>query len=626
LTWRASLLAMVEELKRHHRVEIRVFHLFPPAASLEGVPEGLRALYAETDGVQLAWVDRADPEFDPAEPRWEDAPAPWDLPGSAPAARWAGVIWLPPAASLAEGRLDSWGAGILLEGDTATLGDGTAAPAADVVRHLMAWWGSVRHRVGPIAASTAHVPLDRVFAEAPENPVDVSLVVHVAEVRRVDAEDAMWAWVDRGLDPRQIAAIWADEGGASPTEVVELELEIDELPPSLFPAACAPALVGQLLGPWGYPERFTAAVDLSERPRWVVAFGAPALSALDDATAEDTEDTEITLAPVPMSRPSAFPDSAPDRPGFQFSVSVRHPGVALWPRVFPSPISLVKGRSWRPYPLSVIHELAASPDGALVAAIAESGDLRLWAVDDGSEVPLESQREPESFSELGFGRDGRLAVWDGNLVTRWEPDGSAAGFVHQPMASLEGFEASDRQFALWTERPVFLDLRGDHHGTIDCIDEDPVSRSALSPQGAHMAVGTEGGKICLYRLDDASRLWLVPTDLGEIRALAVAPWGTAIAAGGREAVVVFDKDGHELRRLPAHEGTVSALVWLVAGRFLASAGEDRMLRVWCARSGALLLEQTFPARIKSLVASAGWMAVATADRVELLTVSAATSA
>ncbi len=616
MTWRDALLGLVEALKRHPRVEIRVFHLFPPATSLDGVPSSLVGLYAETDGVQLAWVDSANPEFDPAEPQWEEAPAPWDLPGSPAAARWDGVIWLPPAAALREGHLDTWGGGVRLDGDVGELGDGTRALAGEIVRHLMRWFGSVRHRAGPVEPDAPPAGLDRLFDLV--GPIrDVALQVKVLDVRRVVTEDAMWAWMDRGLEPEHVGAVWANRSGAAPSEVVEVELEIDDFPASLFPSACAPELVAQLLGPWGYPERFAATVDLSERPCWVVAFGSHPSVGSDDATAEATSDTELHLVPVIESQ--AGPVEAWERPGFQFAVSLRHPGRRVWPRVSPSPLELIPGRNWRPYPAGLIHELAASPDGEQLAAIAESGELRLWAVSDGHEVALASQREPESFSELGFGPDGRLAVWDGNLVTRWDPDGAAAGFVHQPMAGLEGFEASDRQFALWTERPVFVDLRGDHHGTIDTIDDDPVSRSALSPEGDHLAVGTEGGKIAAYRLDDFERLWVVATDLGEIHALAVALGGAPIAAGGREAVVVLDVEGHELRRLPAHEGEVSALKWLAGGRFLASAGHDRILRVWCARSGALLIEQDFPAPIKDMVAANGWLAVATADRVELLT-------
>ncbi|MBA2320656.1 MAG: hypothetical protein H0V89_05810, partial [Deltaproteobacteria bacterium] len=335
-----------------------------------------------------------------------------------------------------------------------------------------------------------------------------------------------------------------------------------------------------------------------------------------DATEEATGDTEIVMMPAPSA--ASEEDAAPDRPGFQFAVAVRHPGVHGRPRVYPSPIALRPGRTWRPFPNGVIHQLAMSPDGELVAAIAESGELRLWSLADGSEVPLETQREPESFSEVGFGRDGRIAVWDGNLVTRWEPDGSAAGFVHQPMAGLEGFEASERQFCLWTDRPVFLDLRGDHHGTIDAIDDDPVSRSGLSPDGGTLAIGSEGGRICAYRLADFSRVWLTQTDLGEIRALAVSPKGRSTAAGGREAVVVLDAEGHEIRRLPAHDGSVSGLVWIGGDRFLVSAGQDRILRVWCGRSGALLIEEVFPAPIRSVVTSSRWLAVATADRIVLL--------
>jgi hypothetical protein len=623
LSWKDRLVALAGDLRDQPRVEVRAFHLFPPsedAERLAHLPPGLAALYGETNGVQLAWADRQDPAFDPAAERWEDAPAPWDA--ARETSGWTGAIWLPPL-ELRTRWLELSGDRIELDGFVAILADGRRVTPEEALEHLMRWWGSLRHRGERLAHGCERVAFERVLPSSP--PPTIALAVSVIEVRRSAAEDAVWSWVDRGLDADQITAAWAAPGAtaeeiAAPEEIVEVELEIAELLPSLRPAACTRGFVGQLLGPWGRPKRFTAAVDFSERPRWTIAFPAvtEGFDASDDTTAEVTDDTEMKPnldAPVAVLPTGDRAETHSG--GLQYAVSIRHPGVEWFPRVLPPPVALAPWWSNRVFRGGKVHGLAAAPDGSRVAAISESGELRLWRAEDGGDVALEKQREAESFSDVGFAPDGRVAIWDGNLVTSWYADGKAAGFIHQPMSGVEGFDADGyREFALFATRPVLIDTRGDHHGTIDSVDDDPVARAAVSTNGLEMALGTEGGKVALMDLAPLGRRWVVSTDLGEIRSLAVAP-GLLVAVGGREAIAILDANGEELRRMPAHDGEVVSVAWAAGGEFLVSAGLDRYLRVWSARSGALVIERALPQPPAGIAVppEGMWVAVALPNRV-----------
>ena len=617
-TWRERLTALADALRAHPRVEVRAFNLFAPSgAALDGLPADAAAFFAETDGLQLAWSDRLDADFDPMAEAFDDGPAPWD---AAWEASWQGVLWIPPAARLRAGTpLDPGLPGTLWTGAAVQLPDGQVVPFGQWLERLLAQWGAVAQRTtrGEAAAPFA-ADVDQVRA--------FYLNLSVREVRRVATEDALWTWADRGLDSAQVLGRWS-EGSAAPTEVVEVEIEADQLPAALRPSVGDPAVVAQLLAPWGSPTACVSAVELGGRPTWFVAFPVAPESVVDDETSEAadaTEDTDDTdLAPVVALATEPPPvDVDGERDGLQYRAVVRVPGPGWSPRVAPTPVALRPRWTRRVHPGGRTYGLTASPDSEELASIAESGELRLWRASSGDEVPLEVQRELESYSEVGFGADGRLAVWDGNLVVRWEPDGSAAGFVHQPMAGVEGFDVDREEFAIWSNRPVFLDIRGDHHGTMDAVDDDPVSRSSLSPTGQALLVGTEGGQIAYFDLDPLERRWAVHTDLGEIRAVACLAGQARMAVGGREAVALYDADGGEQRRIPAHEGDVVALAWVGGGQFLVSAGTDRAVRVWCARSGALIAERFLPSAPVALVSppSGAWLAVASANRLSLFDV------
>lgn len=619
--WRERIAALVGALQASPRVEIRALHLFPPAASARvDLPPGLAGLYAETDGVQLAWVDRQSPAYDPTAEAWLDAPAPWDADPSG----WTGAIWILPADAVTS-VVDPLAGGIRVDGDELVLPDGTRGPADAVLVHLLNTLGCLGRRDGPLLR--APLAIGDLLVDEPDVERGTSLAVSVVDVRRTSPEDAAWAWADRGLDTDQVSARWARPDGSAPAEVVEVELEAASLPPALLPHACSEALVRQLLGPWGNPAGFVAAVDLTERPRWIVAFAADP-SSDDELEPDTTADTEVRPIDAPFERHSPLAgspvDEDPTHDGLQLAIAVRFPTGAPdegGDRVFPSPVALARRWSAPAFPGGRIYALAAAPDSKRLAAIAESGELRLWRA-EGAPIPVEVQAEPESFSECGFGRDGRLAVWDGNLVARWDADGRAAGFVHQRMAGIEGFECDDNEFALWANRPVFLDLRGDVHGTIDALDDDLVSRSALSASGRHLVVGTEGGQVAWYGLEPLVQRWRMSTDLGEIRAIALMPRGWRVAVGGREAVALFDADGGELRRMPAHDGEVVALAWVAEGRYLASIGTDRALRLWDGRCGALVHERFLPQVPTALAAAPNgkWLAIALPNRLDVLDV------
>jgi WD40 repeat protein len=202
---------------------------------------------------------------------------------------------------------------------------------------------------------------------------------------------------------------------------------------------------------------------------------------------------------------------------------------------------------------SVVHALAFSPDGAMLATAADRS-LTIWSRDPTYRRQVE--RTGETYHGLAFSPDGRtlaLGSEDGS-IRLWE----------MPEAR---------------ERAV---LRG-HTGAVRSL--------AFSPDGKRLVSGSQEGRVMLWDpIAGAARLVLMKEGSAPIRVVAFSPDGrtVGIAEPASEAMAVFLCDGMtgEVRtHLFGHAQGINSLAFSPDGRILVTAGVDRSMRLWHLKQG-----------------------------------------
>ncbi|MEK7866097.1 MAG: hypothetical protein AAB434_05395 [Planctomycetota bacterium] len=242
-----------------------------------------------------------------------------------------------------------------------------------------------------------------------------------------------------------------------------------------------------------------------------------------------------------------------------------------------------------------ISSIAVSPDGSLIAAVAQDGSVRIWD-SAGKSIATRDRGRAIGSGCIAFSQDGsRVAVATGGALHVL--DASTAEAVVQ-LAEMNWFTGEVR-FLPGGDRIVSFDSNrirvwDPDVGATPCQEatlEAGVSRT-LSPDGKRAFVGSSDGEVSLWDVAGGVSTSTIAAHRGDVTALAVSPKGMTLVSAGTDGWIrEWDVDsGKALTAFHAHDGGVLRVVVSPDGRRVASLGKDGGIRVWDFGSGDLMAE------------------------------------
>ncbi|HTJ41153.1 MAG TPA: protein kinase [Kofleriaceae bacterium] len=237
---------------------------------------------------------------------------------------------------------------------------------------------------------------------------------------------------------------------------------------------------------------------------------------------------------------------------------------------------------------NLVRTVAIAPDGAWMAAGSDGGEVVAWNR-NGRRVDLRGHTA--RVRHVVIDRDGLLSSDGDGVVRAWD------------LAAIPP--------SVWTGRDAPIDhviAAGDRELAIDTGGEI----RALAADGGVRLIGAAGHRVhatalLAHRLCTASGATLAewPIDgSGErhaitlataITALAASPDGARVAvATGGGPITIVDEGGAIVAELAGDDGGTDAVAFAPGGALLASAGEDRVVRVWRVADGRELAQLPGP--------------------------------
>lgn len=312
--------------------------------------------------------------------------------------------------------------------------------------------------------------------------------------------------------------------------------------------------------------------------------------------------------------------------GENFKAALRHIRDARWqlpylPPGLPPHVTRVLGEA-RMRHSDRVNALAYSPDGRLASA-SRDYTVKIWDLGNGREVvtyrghvdqpddPTKAGTNPLGASDVAFHpKEKVVASASGNQVHTWHPETGKLikvvlnlGKTDKPVKSI-AFSPDGRLLAVGADDGILRVVESETGKEVFKSNSRNarIERVAFSPNGKLVALGDSNSQVAVYVPEGKGNqlaMSVQGADLGEIMGVAFAADSGSVFTCGRDGKARLtagpDPDGKsvantatKLRDFVGHTGPVTGLAVTADGKFLATSGDDKTVRVWDVTGGKQL--------------------------------------
>ena len=251
--------------------------------------------------------------------------------------------------------------------------------------------------------------------------------------------------------------------------------------------------------------------------------------------------------------------------------------------------------------------MALSPDGKHIVSGGMNKTIKVWDVDDGSELMTINRSNVNTtnlgVASLAFSPDGRQIVsgdfsgefniWDAATGKQLMTLQGHKNPIYSIKFSPDGRHMASRSYEIklwdttnWTELMCISDPetdKPDSTGLESCV--------AFSPDGKRIvSAGGWDGQIQVWDTVTGHKIWSTKGHDFWAKSVSFSPDGRFIASGGDNHVRIWDAGtGSNLMTLRGHTAPVCSVSFSSDGRYVASGGEDNTIKICDATSGETIM-------------------------------------
>jgi WD40 repeat protein len=299
------------------------------------------------------------------------------------------------------------------------------------------------------------------------------------------------------------------------------------------------------------------------------------------------------------------------QPGFVYDVAWSPDGLILASAMVgvgsaPGSVQLwdaVTGSKLRSFDQISIYRLAFSLDGQMLAAVGDSSVI-VWSLADGSEL----SNMPTGYHggrSVAFSPDSRILAYEfGETVTLVEMPGAHALNTLQHSSDVRGFEFlpagqslitaivsgqnDDGTFPVYEITFTVWDI--DSGRAVRTFTQSgDIDELVIAPDGKSLAAGISSDTLKIWDMESGRELQSFTGFRFGVPRFAFSPDGSVLGVGegvgfevaSPSGLRLFDvASGREVPMLEGHKGVIFSVAFSPNGRLLATASEDKTVRLW----------------------------------------------